>query len=186
MIHMESLVKSTGHVVLGPTAQQLKSHGCRLGRKKLEYATIALKQFRLLVEQLARVDPSQWSYNEELAFWIKLYNALIMHAYLAYGVPKKTISNYFPQCRRFDAAAYTVGGLSVSAADIECTILKMNPATYRPQIAVVLALQNVKASDERLDYTIDHHEPFLYFALSCGLHSPPAVRIFRPRSYPYT
>ena len=95
MIHMESLVKSTGHVVLGPTAQQLKSHGCRLGRKKLEYAAIALKQFRLLVEQLARVDPSQWSYNEELAFWIKLYNSLIMHAYLAYGVPKKRYQTIF-------------------------------------------------------------------------------------------
>lgn len=35
-------------------------------------------------------------------------------------------------------ASYTVGGLSVSAADIECTILKMNPATYRPQIVCII------------------------------------------------
>ena len=62
-----------------------------VGNKKLEYATIALKRFRLFVGQLARVDPSQLSYNKKLAFWIKLYNALIMHAYLVYGVPRNDI-----------------------------------------------------------------------------------------------
>ncbi|XWS26511.1 hypothetical protein CRYUN_Cryun26dG0038100 [Craigia yunnanensis] len=146
-----------------------------VGKKELEYAAMALKRFRLLVEQLARVDPSQMSYNEKLAFWINLYNALIMHAYLAYGVPRNGIKLF----SLMQKAAYTVGGLLVSAADIECTVLKMNPAAYRPQIAAVLALQKFKASDEQQKYTIDHPEPLLYFALSCGLHSSPAVRIFR-------
>ncbi|XWS70144.1 hypothetical protein CRYUN_Cryun03dG0024000 [Craigia yunnanensis] len=149
-----------------------------VGKKELEYAAKALKRFRLLVEQLAIVDPSQMSYNEKLAFWINLYNALIMHAYLAYGVPRNDIKLF----SLMQKAAYTVGGLSMSAADIECTVLNMNPATYRPQIAVVLALQKFKASDEQLKYSIDHPEPLLYFALSCGLHSSPAVRIFRPEN----
>lgn len=69
---------------------------------------------RHLVERLARVNPTELSNNEKLAFWINIYNALIMHvimssqislsfdlhiqnlqfddclnqAYLAYGVPK--------------------------------------------------------------------------------------------------
>lgn len=34
---------------------------------------------RNLVEQLARVNPIHLSCNEKLAFWINLYNALIMH-----------------------------------------------------------------------------------------------------------
>lgn len=34
---------------------------------------------RLLVEQLAKVDPSTMSHNQKLAFWINLYNALLMH-----------------------------------------------------------------------------------------------------------
>ncbi|XP_022750028.1 uncharacterized protein LOC111299220 isoform X2 [Durio zibethinus] len=146
-----------------------------VGKKELKYAAMALKRFRLLVEQLARVDPSQMSYNEKLAFWINLYNALIMHAYLAYGVPRNDIKLF----SLMQKAAYTVGGLSVSAADIECTVLKMNPAAYRPQIAAVLALQKIKASDEQQKYKIDHPEPLVYFALSCGLHSSPAVRLFR-------
>ncbi|GMI81356.1 hypothetical protein like AT3G13000 [Hibiscus trionum] len=142
-----------------------------VGKKELEYATMALKRFRLLVEQLAKVDPSQMSYNEKLAFWINLYHALIMHAYLAYGVPR----NDTKLCSLMQKASYTVGGLSVCAADIECTVLKMNPATYRPQI-------KFNASNEQQKYTIDHPEPLLCFALSCGLHSSPAVRIFRPEN----
>ncbi|KAK8654765.1 hypothetical protein V6N13_107365 [Hibiscus sabdariffa] len=149
-----------------------------VGKKELEYAAMALKRFRLLVEQLSMVDPSQMSYNEKLAFWINLYNALIMHAYLAYGVPRNEIKLF----SLMQKAAYTVGGLSVSAADIECAILKMNPATYRPQIAAVFALQKFKASVELQKYTIDHPEPLLHFVLSCGLHSSPAVRIFRPEN----
>ncbi|KAL4317810.1 hypothetical protein GQ457_18G001840 [Hibiscus cannabinus] len=147
-----------------------------VGKKELEYAATALKRFRLLVEQLSMVDPSQMSYNEKLAFWINLYNALIMHAYLAYGVPRNEIKLF----SLMQKAAYTVGGLSVSAADIECTVLKMNPATYRPQIAAVFALRKFKAPVELQKYTIDHPEPMLHFALSCGLYSSPAVRIFRP------
>ncbi|OMO86409.1 hypothetical protein COLO4_21180 [Corchorus olitorius] len=149
-----------------------------VGKKELEYAAMALKRFRLLVEQLARVNPSEMSCNEKLAFWINLYNALIMHAYLAYGVPRNDIKLF----SLMQKAAYIVGGLSVSAADMECTILRMNPAAYRPQIAAVLALQKFKASDELKKYSIDQPEPLLYFALSCGLHSSPAVRIFRPQT----
>ncbi|XP_007012494.2 PREDICTED: uncharacterized protein LOC18588192 isoform X1 [Theobroma cacao] len=147
-----------------------------VGKKELEYAAMALERFRLLVEQLARVNPSQMSCSEKLAFWVNLYNALIMHAYLAYGVPRNDIKLF----SLMQKAAYIVGGLSVSAADIECTILKMNPAAYRPQIAGFLALHKFKASDEQQKYSIDHPEPLLYFALSCGLHSSPAVRIFKP------
>ncbi|KAG4197654.1 hypothetical protein ERO13_A05G037200v2 [Gossypium hirsutum] len=149
-----------------------------VGKKELEYATMALKRFRMLVEQLAEVDPSQMSCNEKLAFWINLYHALIMHACLAYGVPRN-VNKLFSLMQK---ASYTVGGQSVSAVDIECTVLKMNPATYHPQIAAAVALQKFNSSNEQKKYTIDHAEPLLYFALSCGLHSSPAVRIFSPQN----
>jgi hypothetical protein len=34
------------------------------------------------VEELARVDPSDLKHDEKLAFWINLYNALLMHVSL--------------------------------------------------------------------------------------------------------
>jgi len=62
-----------------------------VGKDQLEYASEALKKFRFLVEQLSKVNPSSMDRDQRLAFWINLYNALIMHAYLAYGVPRNDI-----------------------------------------------------------------------------------------------
>ncbi|WZY95708.1 hypothetical protein YC2023_068037 [Brassica napus] len=125
-----------------------------VGKKQLEYASGALRRFRTLVEQLARVNPIHLSCDEKLAFWINVYNALIMHA------------------------AYTVGGHSYTAAAMEYVILKMKPPTHRPQIALLLAINKVKVSEEQRKASIDTHEPLLSFALSCGMYSSPAVRIY--------
>ncbi|KAF8083266.1 hypothetical protein N665_0786s0011 [Sinapis alba] len=145
-----------------------------VGKKQLEYASGALRKFRTLVEQLARVNPIFLSCNEKLAFWINLYNALIMHAYLAYGVPKSDLKLF----SLMQKAAYTVGGHSYTAAAMEYVILKMKPPTHRPQIALLLAIHKLKVSEEQRKASIDTHEPLLAFALSCGMYSSPAVRIY--------
>ncbi|XVF23262.1 hypothetical protein REPUB_Repub13aG0021300 [Reevesia pubescens] len=145
-----------------------------VGKKQLEYASGALRRFRTLVEQLAKVNPIHLNCNEKLAFWINLYNALIMHAYLAYGVPRSDLKLF----SLMQKAAYTVGGHSFSAAAIEYVILKMKPPLHRPQIALLLALHKLKVSDEQRKSTIDAYEPLVSFALSCGMYSSPAVRIY--------
>ncbi|XP_006300100.2 uncharacterized protein LOC17890863 [Capsella rubella] len=145
-----------------------------VGKKQLEYASGALRKFRTLVEQLARVNPIHLSCNEKLAFWINLYNALIMHAYLAYGVPRSDLKLF----SLMQKAAYTVGGHSYTAAAMEYVILKMKPPMHRPQIALLLAIHKMKVSEEQRKASIDTHEPLLGFALSCGMYSSPAVRIY--------
>lgn len=145
-----------------------------VGEAQLEYASEALKKFRFLVEQLAKVNPVQMSNDEKLAFWINIYNALIMHAYLAYGVPSSDIKLF----TLMQKASYTVGGQSFSAADIEFVILKMKPPAHHPRIALALALHKFKMLEEHMKYSIDSMEPLTLFALSCGMYSCPAVRIF--------
>ncbi|KAI3411620.1 uncharacterized protein J3R85_017801 [Psidium guajava] len=147
-----------------------------VGKKELIYAAGALKRFRFLVEQLAKLDPSSMIHDEKLAFWINLYNALIMHAYLAYGIPRSDVK-FFSLMQK---AMYTVGGLSFSAAEIEFIMLKMKPPPHRPHIALCLALHEFKDLEVKEMYSIDQPEPLLPFALSCGTHSSPAVRIFKP------
>uniref|UniRef100_A0A6N2LBB7 DUF547 domain-containing protein n=1 Tax=Salix viminalis TaxID=40686 RepID=A0A6N2LBB7_SALVM len=141
-----------------------------VGKKQLEYASGALRKFRTLVEQLAKVNPIHLSCNEKLAFWINLYNALIMHAYLAYGVPRSDLKLF----SLMQKAAYTVGGHYFSAAAIEYVILKMKPPLHRPQIALLLALHKLRLSEEQQKSVIDAHEPLVAFALSCGMYSSPA------------
>ncbi|KAJ4844497.1 hypothetical protein Tsubulata_006338 [Turnera subulata] len=149
-----------------------------VGKNQLEYASGALRRFSILVEQLAKVNPIHLSCNERLAFWINLYNALIMHAYLAYGVPRSDLKLF----SLMQKAAYTVGGHSFNAAAIEYVMLKMKPPIHRPQIALLLALHKLKVSEEQRKSAIDSHEPLVAFALSCGMYSSPAVRVYTAKN----
>jgi hypothetical protein len=65
-----------------------------LDEDQLNYVAQDLQDFKLLVEQLASVDPSHLSHDEKLAFWINLYNTLIMDGYLTYGIPQSEL-NFF-------------------------------------------------------------------------------------------
>ncbi|WOK92082.1 hypothetical protein Cni_G00773 [Canna indica] len=145
-----------------------------VGKAQLEYAADALKGYRFLVEQLAKINPASMNDNERLAFWINVYNALIMHAYLAYGVPRSDTKLF----SLMQKASYIVGGQSFSAAEIEFVILKMKPPAHRPQLALVLALHKFKISEVHKKYSIDSPEPLTLFALSCGMYSSPAIRVF--------
>ncbi|XP_042468472.1 uncharacterized protein LOC122051401 [Zingiber officinale] len=145
-------------------------------KRQLEYAAGALRRFRTLIEQLAEVNPVHLNGDEKMAFWINLYNALIMHAYLAYGVPRSDMKLF----SLMQKAAYTVGGHSFSASAIEYGILKMKPPVHRPQTAILLALHKIKLSEEQKKFSIDTFEPLVAFALSCGSYSSPAVKIYSP------
>lgn len=145
-----------------------------VGKKQLEYAAESLRKFRLLIEQLAEVNPVHLNDDARLAFWINLYNALMMHAYLAYGVPRSDIKLF----SLMQKAAYTIGGHSFSAAFIEYVILKMRPPNHRPQMALLLALQKIKVPEEQKKFCIAAPEPLLTFALSCGMYSSPAMNIY--------
>ncbi|KAF6143853.1 hypothetical protein GIB67_009834, partial [Kingdonia uniflora] len=149
-----------------------------VGKRQLKYAGGALRRFRSLVDHLARVNPIHLSCNEKLAFWINVYNALIMHAYLAYGVPKSDVKLFLLMKK----AAYKVGGHFFSAAAIEYTILKMKPPVHRPQTALLLALHKLKAPEEQQSFSIKTLEPLTVFALSCGMYSSPAVRIYTAKN----
>ncbi|KAF5182621.1 ubiquinone biosynthesis protein (Protein of unknown function, DUF547) [Thalictrum thalictroides] len=149
-----------------------------VGKKQLEYAAGALRRYRSLVEQLAKVNLIDLSSNEKLAFWINIYNALIMHAYLAYGVPQNELKLFL----LMQKAAYTIGGHFCSAAAIEYGILKMKPPVYKPQTALLLALHKLKVPEEQHKYSIDAAEPLVLFALSCGMVLYTQVRVYTAKN----
>ncbi|OQU77029.1 hypothetical protein SORBI_3010G254700 [Sorghum bicolor] len=138
-----------------------------VGKKQLEYAAESLRKFRLFIEQLAEINPIHLNDDARLAFWINLYNALMMHAYLAYGVPRSDMKLF----SLMQKAAYTIGGHSFSAAFIEYVILKMKPPSHRPQM-------KIKVPEEQKKFCIATPEPLLMFALSCGMYSSPGVKIY--------
>lgn len=75
--------------------------------------------------ELQAVDPSGLPENERKAFFINLYNIMIVHANVVIGAPK-TASD---RMRFFPGVKYNVGGLVYSADDIEHGILRCNRPT---------------------------------------------------------
>ncbi|KAH7423610.1 hypothetical protein KP509_12G063900 [Ceratopteris richardii] len=144
-------------------------------KDRLNCVTRLLRSFRSLVEKLERVDPSRMKHDEKLAFWINIYNALLMHAYLAYGIPH----NHLKRISLLQKACYRVGGHSINAHIIEHYILRCG--FHRPTQWLQSLLSpsyKLKSGDGRRAFAVERAEPLVCFALCCGGRSDPAVRIY--------
>ncbi|XP_068343882.1 uncharacterized protein [Pyrus communis] len=146
--------------------------------KKLGDIEHLLQHFRSLISRLEEVDPRKLKNDEKLAFWINVHNALVMHAYLAYGVPKNNVKRVYLLLK----AAYNIGGHTISADTMQSSILGCRMSRPGQWLRLLLTPRTkFKTGDERQAYAIDHPEPLLHFALCSGSHSDPAVRLYTPK-----
>ncbi|CAK7329753.1 unnamed protein product [Dovyalis caffra] len=150
---------------------------CRDSQKLIDIQH-KLQDFRSLVSQLEGVNPRKMKHEEKLAFWINVHNALVMHAYLVYGIPQ----NNMKRLSLILKAAYNIGGHTVNVDMIQSSILGcrlLRPGQWLRQLFSLKT--KFKIGDGRKAYSIDHPEPRLYFALCAGSHSDPAVRVYTPK-----
>ncbi|XP_056854979.1 uncharacterized protein LOC130504374 isoform X4 [Raphanus sativus] len=146
--------------------------------KKASEVEDLLQNFKSLISRLEEVDPNKLKDEEKLAFWINVHNALVMHAYLAYGIPQNSVKRVLLLLK----AAYNVGGHAVSAEAIQSSILGCKMSHPGQWLRLLFASKKFKAEgDKRLAYAIDHPEPLLHFALTSGSHSDPPVRVYTSR-----
>lgn len=146
--------------------------------QKLCHVKSLLENFRLLISRLEEVDLRKLKYEEKLAFWINIHNSLVMHTYLAYGVPKNNVKRSFLLLK----SAYNIGGHTISVDTIQSCILGCRMPRPRQWLRLLLSSRTkFKTGDERQAYIIDRPEPLLHFALCSGSHSDPAVRVYTPK-----
>ncbi|KAK1315019.1 hypothetical protein QJS10_CPA06g01654 [Acorus calamus] len=94
------------------------------------YESVAkvLETFRALIQRLEMVDPKLMTLEENLAFWINIHNALVMHAFLAYNHNQSHLKSTFAVLK----PAYNVGGQSINAYVIQGSILRCHPLHPAP------------------------------------------------------
>ena len=106
------------------------------------------------------------------AFWINLYNALVMHGQVVAG--EQAPSSSTPEARQAffsgeTGVKYRVGPFDLSLDDIEHGILRSSPVgdprAFRPD-------------DPCRDLAMAKLDPRIHFALNCGARSCPPVRLF--------
>ncbi|UCG24865.1 MAG: DUF547 domain-containing protein, partial [Chloroflexota bacterium] len=105
------------------------------------------------------------------AFWINLYNALVLDAVITFGVQSSVTEGRLGILAFFRRAAYLIDGRRVSLEDIEHGILRANrgnPYVPGPHFA---------SDDPRLAWSLPL-DPRLHFALNCGGRSCPPIRSY--------
>lgn len=112
------------------------------------------------------------SREARLAFWINLYNALVLDAAIAFGVRRSVTEGRLGVLAFFRRAAYTVGGRRMSANDIEHGILRRN----RPHWSIPGSAFG--PSDARLAWAPPVFDPRIHFALNCASRSCPAISVY--------
>jgi hypothetical protein len=106
--------------------------------------------------------------SDLLAFWINVYNALVLHAVVALRIRRtvREVRNFFGRVR------YQVGLFVVSLDDIEHGILRGNRRRPFPPF------RPFGRADARRELVLDEVDPRVHFALSCGARSCPPVAVY--------
>eukprot|EP00892_Ulva_mutabilis_P005886 jgi/Ulvmu1/366/UM001_0373.1 len=130
--------------------------------------------------ELTKVDVSQLSRDEKMAFFINVYNTLIVHGTVTHGVPKNIVA----RIRFFGKVKYVIGGTPYTADDIEHGILRSNaiaPASIGALLKLpFLARPQFKKGDPRREFVVSPVDPRIHFALVCGAKSCPPIKLYTP------
>ncbi|KAL1268212.1 hypothetical protein QQF64_033575 [Cirrhinus molitorella] len=124
-----------------------------------------------LAVQLQRVELLSLSREEKLAFFINIYNALVIHGNLRLGFPK----NIWQRYRFFNYVSYFIGGEVFTLQDIENGVLRGN------RKGVAQLLKPFSRNDPRLKVALPDVEPLIHFALNCGAKGCPPIKTYTPQ-----
>jgi hypothetical protein len=104
----------------------------------------------------------------KLAFWINIYNALVVHGIVQLNIVKsvKEVSSFF------ETVSYDVGGYVFSLDNIEHGILRGNKKKH------LLSRRPFADSDSRNEFVVEKVDPRIHFALVCGSRSCPPIEVY--------
>ena len=156
-------------------ARAMEAEAFDPGNRQVDYAglhrSLVYEECRRCALRLQSFDPGTLTSREDrLAFWINLYNALVVDAVIQFGV-RRTV-NEVPGF--FWRAAYLIGGRRYCAHDIEHGILRAN--SQHPAIPGA----HFGQGDVRRRYSLDGLDPRIHFALVCAARSCPPIAAYDP------
>jgi hypothetical protein len=154
-------------------ARAISDDGNHVNYGALRESAEFLDDRRHFLPRLAALDPSAIASQEErMAFWINLYNSLIIDAVISFDVQRSVTEGRLGLLTFFRRAAYNIGGHCTSCDDIEHGILRANRGHLfmpGPQFA---------GDDPRRAWVIDSIDPRIHFALNCASRSCPPINVY--------
>ena len=155
-------------------AEAISDDGSRVDYRKIK-TSHAYAEYRELVDQLHGFELADLSSrSERLAFWINIYNALVIDAVIQEEVKQSVTESWLGILSFFQKAAYGIDGMRFSLSDIEHGILRENrgtPFIPGPQFSSL---------DDRMSSVIEPMDPRIHFALNCASASCPPIQFYTP------
>ena len=146
--------------------------GLKIDYTELRESTLFADYRRECQSVLRHFDPQSLQTEQaRRAFWINIYNALLVDAVISFGIKESVTEGALGLLTFFRRAAYQIGGKRVSLEDIEHGILRGNrgnpfvPGAQFP------------SDDKRLAWAIPL-DTRVHFALNCGSRSCPPVQSY--------
>ena len=140
----------------------------------IDYASLKTsRQFQNFVD-IARRLPDIDGASVGDAFWINLYNAMVLHATVVLGPPEDTPEARTAFFSGATGATYEVADHVLSLDDVEHALLRRSPAGDARSFAEDDARRRTFAPT--LARKFDNR---IHFALNCGASSCPPVKLFR-------
>jgi len=164
---------------LRQVANRLKAEAFDPGSGRMDYVRLAdsepYRHYRRLAAGLRTFDPNVLhGQDERMAFWLNLYNALMVDAVIRFGV-RKSVNEVRGL---FWRAAYQIGVLRFSLNDIEHGILRADAG--HPAIPGA----HFAAGDPRRRLSLLALDPRIHFALHCASRSCPPIAWYRADRLP--
>lgn len=127
------------------------------------------RKYLSLAKKLNSFDPfSLKEDNEKKAFWINIYNILIIHGVIELDIQRSVLEVF----RFFARIGYMIGGLYFTPDDIEHGILRAN----RPNPS--LNKKEFHVLDKRRSLCVKAFDPRIHFALVCASSSCPPIEFY--------
>lgn len=123
--------------------------------------------------KLRYFDPLLLDRSGRKAFFLNVYNSLMIHAITVMSKPR----SMFERISMYNTAAYNIGGRPYSLNMIEHGVLRSNRCGNGP-----FAQPSFAPSDARRLCALPTVDPRIHFALNCGAMSCPPVRFYDARN----
>mmetsp|Transcript_1765 Transcript_1765/g.3232 ORF Transcript_1765/g.3232 Transcript_1765/m.3232 type:complete len:415 (-) Transcript_1765:561-1805(-) len=167
-VNMESWLPTTGNEtseLMGDIAAELYREVLDEHQRQVDYGKVkggrAWKRFIQLSSALPFVEPGDMvamCKEKKKAFWINLYNLMVVHGKLEFGHPTSARSKglFFSH-----QVIYNVAGHGISLGEIEHAILRCQMGPDDPRFKA---------------YSVHVRDPRIHFLLNCGAQSCPPYR----------
>jgi len=126
-------------------------------------------EYQRLAQHLHRFDPESLQTDmERKAFWINIYNILIIHGVITLDIQRSVLEivNFFGRI------GYDIGDRFYSPDDIEHGILRKNRS--HPTFPI----RQFSNNDPRLQLAVETFDPRIHFALVCASSSCPPIEFY--------